>query len=550
MSRQSASISFTFSQAIHTPVLCSLYPHGGEQEEAIRQQTVLPDRWTIPVLFDQLEGEKEYDVVCMDEEMVAHQLPSYHIFQRYVFPPASTASRLWIMMTTVVAVMLSVGKLMAGVGILVLLLVVIYRNRSSLLSAVKNGLLRGRADSAGEENDPEKHTLLGKKTLSSRAGGDGNNNDDNDASAASISASLAGVGGLNHLSKEAEAVLENLERYSMSKWRCLVCQYLNDAKETACVMCKTPKQGEDDKGERRSRRQKKKTGEKDDRRRGKHSLKEEEEEEEESENYSEEGERSGRTDDFSEDAFANGFEDEKKGDGFGQVAMDIVIGEKEVRQAPPQIVRAGGFGDDEDEYDEYEDEYGEDEKSMSEKTQNAGLVTIELTASSMMLNSKEEEKNIDHSSSVGSPMTKPSMVKSATPVSSVQEKVENDQQSISQPMAISSSSSSSQKAGTTTIVKTTKPIRSTHTEGTTTTTTTTTATPALQAKEAGVTIRQKPTTTTVRSIATKAAPVKIITAGKGMKLTSGLQPRKSAALKKPEVTKHEDLFAELGMNAQ
>ena len=71
-----------------------------------------------------------------------------------------------------------------------------------------------------------------------------------------------------------------------------------------------------------------------------------------------------------------------------------------------------------------------------------------------------------------------------------------------------------------------------------------------EAKDAGVTIRQKSVAKTTKPAMAKAAPVRIVTAGKGMKLANGPQPRKSGALKKPEVMNHDDLFAELGMNAQ
>lgn len=74
---------------------------------------------------------------------------------------------------------------------------------------------------------------------------------------------------------------------------------------------------------------------------------------------------------------------------------------------------------------------------------------------------------------------------------------------------------------------------------------------------AGVTIRQKgpskgPSGPAKPVIAlTKPAPIRIIPAGKGLKLGGAPPPRKPVVLKKAsEVVKSDDLFAELGMNAQ
>ena len=74
---------------------------------------------------------------------------------------------------------------------------------------------------------------------------------------------------------------------------------------------------------------------------------------------------------------------------------------------------------------------------------------------------------------------------------------------------------------------------------------------------AGVTIRQKgpskgPSGPAKPVISlTKPAPIRIIPAGKGMKLGGAPPPRKPVVLKKAsEVVKSDDLFAELGMNAQ
>lgn len=74
---------------------------------------------------------------------------------------------------------------------------------------------------------------------------------------------------------------------------------------------------------------------------------------------------------------------------------------------------------------------------------------------------------------------------------------------------------------------------------------------------AGVTIRQKgpskgPSGPSKPVISlTKPAPIRIIPAGKGMKLGGAPPPRKPVVLKKAsEVVKSDDLFAELGMNAQ
>ena len=71
---------------------------------------------------------------------------------------------------------------------------------------------------------------------------------------------------------------------------------------------------------------------------------------------------------------------------------------------------------------------------------------------------------------------------------------------------------------------------------------------------AGVTIRQKgPSKGPSKPIIslTKPAPIRIIPAGKGMKLGGAPPPRKPVVLKKAsEVVKSDDLFAELGMNAQ
>ena len=74
---------------------------------------------------------------------------------------------------------------------------------------------------------------------------------------------------------------------------------------------------------------------------------------------------------------------------------------------------------------------------------------------------------------------------------------------------------------------------------------------------AGVTIRQKgpskgPSGPSKPIISlTKPAPIRIIPAGKGMKLGGAPPPRKPVVLKKAsEVVKSDDLFAELGMNAQ
>ena len=67
---------------------------------------------------------------------------------------------------------------------------------------------------------------------------------------------------------------------------------------------------------------------------------------------------------------------------------------------------------------------------------------------------------------------------------------------------------------------------------------------------AGVTIRQKGPSKPIISL-TKPAPIRIIPAGKGMKLGGAPPPRKPVVLKKAsEVVKSDDLFAELGMNAQ
>ena len=74
---------------------------------------------------------------------------------------------------------------------------------------------------------------------------------------------------------------------------------------------------------------------------------------------------------------------------------------------------------------------------------------------------------------------------------------------------------------------------------------------------AGVVIRQKESSKgssgpskPILSL-TKPAPIRIIPAGKGLKLGGAPPPRKPVVLKKAsEVVKSDDLFAELGMNAQ
>lgn len=68
---------------------------------------------------------------------------------------------------------------------------------------------------------------------------------------------------------------------------------------------------------------------------------------------------------------------------------------------------------------------------------------------------------------------------------------------------------------------------------------------------AGVIIRQKAAVKTSAPVA-KSAPVKIIPAGKGLKLNTAVPaPRKPIVLRKAsEVKTSDDLFAELGMNAQ